>query len=58
MKELELGSASFYSLMVHEGSKLSKDIEAEKVIMEEDMKKDYLLYSHFIDEMLREDKYY
>lgn len=58
VKELELGSASFYSLMVHEGSKLSKDIEAEKVIMEEDMKKDYLLYSHFIDEMLREDKYY
>lgn len=58
VKKLELGSASFYSLMVHEGSKLSKDIEAEKVIMEEDMKKDYLLYSHFIDEMLREDKYY
>lgn len=58
VKELELGSASFYSLMVHEGSKLSKDIEAEKVIMEEDMKKDYLLYSHFIDEMLRENKYH
>lgn len=58
VKELELGSASFYSLMVHEGSKLSKDIEAEKVIMEEDMKKDYLLYSHFVDEMLRENKYH
>ena len=58
VKKLELGSASFYSLMVHEGSKLSKDIEAEKVIMEEDMKKDYLLYSHFVDEMLRENKYH
>lgn len=58
VKELELSSASFYSLMVHNGSKLSKDIEAEKVKMEEDMKKDYLLYSHFVDEMLREDKYH
>lgn len=58
VKELELSSASFYSLMVHDGSKLSKDIEAEKVKMEEDMKKDYLLYSHFVAEMLREDKYH
>lgn len=58
IKELELSSASFYSLMVHDGSKLSKDIEAEKVKMEEDMKKDYLLYSHFVAEMLREDKYH
>lgn len=58
VKELELSSASFYSLMVHDGSKLSKDIEAEKVKLEEDMKKDYLLYSHFVDEMLREDRYH
>ena len=58
VKELELSSASFYSLMVHNGSKLSKDIEAEKVKLEEDMKKDYMLYSHFIAEMLREDKYH
>ena len=58
VKELELSSASFYSLMVHNGSKLSKDIEAEKVKLEEDMKKDYMLYSHFVAEMLREDKYH
>ncbi len=58
VKELELSSASFYSLMVHDGSKLSKDIEEEKVKMEEDMKKDYLLYQHFMDEMLRENKYH
>ena len=58
VKKLEISSASFYSLMVHEGSKLSKDIEAEKVKMEEDMKKDYLLYQHFVNEMLREDKYH
>ncbi|WP_462355414.1 radical SAM protein, partial [Fusobacterium ulcerans] len=50
VKKLEISSASFYSLMVHEGSKLSKDIEAEKVKMEEDMKRDYLLYQHFVDE--------
>ena len=58
VKELEISSASFYSLMVHEGSKLSKDIEAERVKMEEDMKKDYFLYQHFVDEMLKEDKYH
>lgn len=58
VKKLEISSASFYSLMVHEGSKLSKDIEAEKVKMEEDMKRDYLLYQHFVDEMLRGDEYH
>lgn len=58
VKKLEISSASFYSLMVHEGSKLSKDIEAEKVKMEEDMKKDYLLYQHFVDEMLRGNQYH
>lgn len=58
VKELQLSSASFYSLMVHDGSKLSKDIEAERVKLEEDMKKDYLLYSHFMDEMLRENNYH
>ena len=51
MKKLELGSASFYSLMVHEGSKLSKDIEAEesdngKRIMEKRLSS---LTSHFVD---------
>ena len=58
VKELGLSSTSFYSLMVHEGSKLSKDIEAERVKLEEDMKKDYILYQHFMDEMLRENKYH
>lgn len=58
VKEIGLSSASFYSLMVHEGSKLSKDIEAERVKMEEDMKKDYLLFQHFVDEMLRENSYH
>ena len=58
VKNLELSSASFYSLMVHNGSKLSQDIDAEKVKMEEDMKKDYLLFQHFADEMLRENTYH
>lgn len=58
VKSLELSSASFYSLMVHNGSKLSQDIDAEKVKMEEDMKKDYLLFQHFADEMLRENTYH
>lgn len=58
VKELGLSSTSFYSLMVHEGSKLSKDIEAERVKLEENMKKDYILYQHFMDEMLRGNKYH
>lgn len=58
VKELELSSASFYSLMVHEGSKLSKDIEAEKVKMKTDIERDYLLYQHFVDEMLLDSDYH
>lgn len=58
VKELGLSSASFYSLMVHEGSKLSKDIENEKVKMKTDVERDYLLYQHFVDEMLLDNSYH
>lgn len=58
VKELKISSASFYSLMVHEGSKLSQDIAEEKVKIEEDMKKDYLLFNSFAEEMLKDENYH
>lgn len=58
IKELELSSASFYSLMVHDGSKLSKDIDSQKVVVEENIEKDYLLFRSFLSEVLKDDKYY
>ena len=44
--------------MVHEGSKLSKDIESEKVKMKTDVERDYLIYQHFVDEMLLDNSYH
>lgn len=58
IKKLNLGSSSFYSLMVHEGSALSKDIKDEKVKIEENLKKERELHDSFIDELLSEDNYY
>lgn len=58
VKEIGLSSASFYSLMIHEGSKLSKAMDKDNIVMEKGTKKDYLLYQHFVDEMLREGTYH
>ena len=58
VKEIGLSSASFYSLMIHEGSKLSKAMDKDNIIMEKGTKKDYLLYQHFVDEMLKENTYH
>ncbi|PID47579.1 MAG: radical SAM protein [Proteobacteria bacterium] len=51
-KELEVDSASFYSLMFHEGSKLSEDIRLEDYY---DLKHDNALHNHFVEEMLKDD---
>ena len=58
VKELELSSASFYSLMVHEGSKLSQDINEEKVQVDNELKRDYELYNGFLEEVLKGGQYY
>lgn len=58
IKELELSSASFYSLMVHNGSKLSKDISSQKVVVEENIEKDFILFHNFLNEVLKDGKYY
>lgn len=58
VKELELSSVSFYSLMIHEGSKLSQDIENKNISVKEDIKTDYSLYLNFLNEMLKENEYH
>lgn len=58
IKELEISSASFYSLMVHNGSKLSYEIAEEKVQLEESVEKDYTLYQAFVSEMLKDGDYH
>lgn len=58
VKELEISSSSFYSLMIHEGSNLSKDIKNEKVTIIENFEKEKSLHDAFIDELCKDGKYY
>lgn len=58
IKELELSSASFYSLMVHEGSKLSHNINSKTVQLDYNIDTDYVLYSAFLDEILKDGEYH
>ncbi|MGL6066617.1 MAG: radical SAM protein [Cetobacterium sp.] len=58
IKELDLGSSSFYSLMVHEGSTLSHDIKDEKVKLREDLKRERELHDAFVKELTNTDEYY
>lgn len=58
IKKLELSSSSFYSLMVHEGSALSKDIKDEKVRLEESITKERELHDAFVEELLSDDRYH
>lgn len=58
IKKLDLGSSSFYSLMVHEGSTLSHDIKDEKVKIQEDLKRERELHDAFIRELTKDGGYY
>lgn len=58
IKELEISSVSFYSLMIHEGSNLSKDIKNEKVKIIENLEKEKKLHDIFIEELCKDEKYY
>ncbi len=51
-KELNVDSASFYSLMFHEGSKLSGEIKLEDYY---DLSHDNALHNNFVEEMLKDD---
>jgi len=58
IKELDLGSSSFYSLMVHQGSDLSKDLETGKLKMLENLKRERLLHDAFVEELTNTGEYY
>ncbi|MGF6905996.1 radical SAM protein [Fusobacterium sp. PH5-44] len=58
IKALGLSSASFYSLMVHEGSKLSHDINSENVQLDYDIETDYNLHDTFLNEVLKDSEYH
>lgn len=58
IKELDLGSSSFYSLMIHNGSTLSKDIENDKLKLEDDLIRERKLHDAFVDELIKDSDYY
>lgn len=58
IKKLDLGSSSFYSLMVHEGSDLSKNVENGKVKMLENLKRERKLHDAFVKELTNTKDYY
>ncbi|MDX8335463.1 radical SAM protein [Candidatus Cetobacterium colombiensis] len=58
IKGLDLGSSSFYSLMVHEGSTLSHDIKDSKVKIQDDLKREREIHDAFVKELTSDDNYY
>lgn len=58
IKKLDLGSSSFYSLMVHEGSELSKDVDDGNVRMLENLKRERVLHDAFFEELTSTGEYY
>lgn len=58
IKELDLGSSSFYSLMIHEGSKLSQDVHNNVLTMKDNLEKERALHDAFVNELTKESDYY
>lgn len=58
VKELDLGSSSFYSLMVHDGSALSQDIKENKVQLKDETAWDRELHDAFVHELTKDGDYY
>ena len=58
IKEIEISSSSFYSLMVHEGSNLSKDIQEKKIKMDNNLNNEKKLHDLFIKELCQDGEYY
>ena len=57
-RELGLGSSSYYSLMVHDGSALSKDIDKGRVELSKSLEREKKLANAFSDELMKTDEYY
>lgn len=58
IKELDLGSSSFYSLMIHEGSKLSQDVHNNILTMKDNLEKERALHDTFVSELTKGNDYY
>ena len=58
IKEIGISSSSFYSLMIHEGSCLSKDIQENKVKISNDLKTEKRLHDLFLEELCKDGEYY
>ncbi|WP_245584906.1 coproporphyrinogen-III oxidase family protein [Psychrilyobacter atlanticus] len=57
-RELGLGSSSYYSLMVHDGSVLSEDIEKGRVELSKSLEREKELANAFSDELMKTGEYY
>ena len=55
VKEISADSVSFYSLMIHEGSKISKDLNMKEKNFEYTVKKDKELHDKFLEYLLEND---
>ncbi|MFA6708313.1 MAG: radical SAM protein [Fusobacterium sp.] len=58
IKEIGISSSSFYSLMIHEGSCLSRDIQEKKVKINNDLKTEKKLHDLFLEELCKDREYY
>jgi len=57
VKELKIDSTSFYSLMIYEGSQMSKDIRNNMLKLNYELKKDFELHDAFLKSMLESQNY-
>ena len=57
VKELKIDSTSFYSLMIYEGSQMSKDIRNNMLELNYELKKDFELHDAFLKSMLESQNY-
>lgn len=55
IKENDIDSISFYSLMIQEGSKLDEMIKNKVIDYDNKLKKDFCLHTLFLDELFKED---
>ena len=57
VKELKIDSTSFYSLMIYEGSQMSKDIRNNTLELNYELEKDFELHDAFLKSMLESGDY-
>lgn len=55
--DLNLDSVSFYSLMIHEGSKMSKDIKENTLVLNYQLEMDKKLHDAFLNKLLNTNNY-